>query len=225
MLREFIQAWRCSKCEALCKAIDEFSAMIGDAEWAFTHAWASFAGETLPEENRQAIVDRDIGINKHERAIRRLLVEHLSINPGRDVPGCLALMSIAKDAERIGDYSKNIFALPTMLKGPGCELKYMKRLAAVEENVVKNFPKLHKAYQDSDNTLATQILGTYAPIKEACSKILADLFSDDLPTRESVTTALVAAYLRRINSHMGNIASGIIYPLDRIDFVQDDRNE
>ena len=78
------------------------------------------------------------------------------------------------------------------------------------------------AFLESDTNIARKILKEYAPIKGECNGILRDLFSEELPTREAVATALLSRYLKRINSHMSNIASGIIYPLDQIDFVRGD---
>jgi len=37
-----------------------------------------------------------------------------------------------------------------------------------------------------------------------------------------VATALLSRYLKRINSHISNFATGIVYPLDEIDFVRGD---
>jgi len=34
-----------------------------------------------------------------------------------------------------------------------------------------------------------------------------------------VATTLIARYLKRVNAHIGNTASGVIFPLENIDFV------
>ena len=96
----------------------------------------------------------------------------------------------------------------------------MDRLSGIHKKIAKNFPLLIRAYLDSNAIIADEILKDYAPIKEECNKILEDLFEDELSTRESVATALLSRYLKRINSHVSNIASGIVYPLDKLDFVK-----
>ena len=58
---------------------------------------------------RTPLYERDVAVNELERSIRRKVLRHLTVNPGHDVAICLALMSVAKDAERIGDYCKNVF--------------------------------------------------------------------------------------------------------------------
>ena len=73
-------------------------------------------------------------------------MEHLSINPGRDVPGCLALMSLVKDAERMGDYAKNIFGLAEELGEAQLEYKHISALAGIHAQIAENLPKLKAAY-------------------------------------------------------------------------------
>jgi phosphate transport system protein len=64
-------------------------------------------GNVVPaEEVKDSIYTRDQSVNELERSIRRKILRHLTIHPGDDVAACLALMSVAKDAERIGDYCK-----------------------------------------------------------------------------------------------------------------------
>lgn len=220
MLKEIIKIW---KGESFMKnLILEFGEMLSDAEYVFVQAWAGLSGKEDIEKIKDFLYAKDVSVNKHERGIRRKLLEHLSINPRQDISGCLAVMSLVKDAERIGDYAKNIFDLGVMLHGSIKELKYLQRLSELQERIAEHFPKLKKAFLESDDYLAKEILREYVPIKEGCNSILHDLFSETLSTREAVATALLARYLKRINSHMSNIASGLVYPLDRIDFVRGD---
>ncbi|MFB0532447.1 MAG: PhoU domain-containing protein [Desulfatiglandales bacterium] len=92
----------------------------------------------------------------------------------------------------------------------------------MQRKIADHFPLLRKAFSEPDEHAAKKILKNYAPIKGECNKILSDLLSEELSTREAVATALLSRYLKRINSHMSNIASGIVYPLDQIDFVRGD---
>ena len=58
--------------------------------------------------------------------------------------------------------------------------------------------------------LVTVLSGSLAWLRGAVIPVLA------------VVTALISRYFKRINSHLCNIASGIIYPLNEIDFVRGD---
>lgn len=218
MLRQIIAMW---KGESFMKqVVDEFGEMLTEAQDVFIGAWEALIGKAAIEETKQPLYEKDISVNKREREIRRKVLQHLSINPQQDVSGCLAMMSLVKDAERIGDYSKNIFDLGVMLQGSIKKMKYLNQLSSIQGKISNNFPKLIRAFMESDEDLAKEILSEYASIKEECNKVLQDLFAEELPTKEAVVTVLLSRYLKRVNSHISNIASGIVYPLDKIDFVR-----
>jgi phosphate uptake regulator len=134
-------------------------------------------------------------------------------------------MSLVKDAERMGDYAKNILDLAEELDGTQKDFKYLDKLTSIKIKIAGNLPKLKTAYVGSNGGLAQQILSMYAPIKAECKELLGSILKEDLPSREAVATALMCKYLGRMGSHLGNVASGIIYPLDKIDFVQPDSEE
>jgi len=220
MLKQVMALW---KSESFMKrVVEKFGEMISDDEYLFTCAWEVFMGQAVIDQIKQPFYDKDISVNNGEREIRRMLVEHLSLHPRHDISGSLVMMSLVKDAERIGDYSKNIFEVGIMLEGKVKEMKYLERLSSLHRKIADRFPQLKMAFLESDTNIARKILKEYAPIKGECNGILRDLFSEELSTREAVATALLSRYLKRINSHMSNIASGIIYPLDQIDFVRGD---
>ena len=220
MVREIMNLWRGER--FMRKVIEQFGEMLSDDENLFTQAWDVLTKQAVIDRIPQAFYDKDIAVNNREREIRRMLVEHCSLHPRHDISGCLVMMSLVKDAERIGDYSKNIFEVAIMLEGAIKDVKYLERLSSTQRRIADRFPQLKQAFLKSDANIARELLEDYAPIKGECDKILRDLFSEQLSTREAVATALLSRYLKRINSHMSNIASGIIYPLDQIDFVRGD---
>jgi hypothetical protein len=98
MLRQIITLW---KGESFIKRVIEgFGEMLSDVEYLYTHAWDAFIGKLAIDEVRQPFYDKDGAVNRHEREIRRMLAEHLSIHPRHDISGCLVMMSLVKDAEK-----------------------------------------------------------------------------------------------------------------------------
>ena len=218
MLKEIIALWKGET--FMEKVVREFGGMLSDDEYLYTLAWEAFLGRADIEQTMKPFYEKDISVNKREREIRRMLAEHLSIHPRQDISGCLAMMSLVKDAERIGDYSKNIFEIAIVLPGVFEEMKYLERLSSIQKRIADRFPLLKGAFLESDEDAAKKILDDYGAIKAECNKILSDLLSEEMPTRKAVATTLLSRYLKRINSHMSNIASGLVYPLDQIDFVR-----
>ena len=220
MVVDFRRLWQ--RDPLIKKIIAKFGDILDEGESIFIEAWEFFNEHTVIDKIPQSIYDKDIAINNHEREIRRLLVEHLSLHPKHDTSGALAMMSLVKDAERIGDYAKNIAEVGVLYRGVIKEMKYFTRLSDVQQRISAHFSVLKKAFIDSDEKMANEILSQYSSIKKECDQILYDLFSEELSPYEAVATAMISRYLKRINSHTCNIASGIIYPLDQIDFVQGD---
>ncbi len=220
MLRSVIALWKGHS--FMKRVVEEFGEMLSDAEFVFTNAWEVLVARAALEAVRQPLYDRDIAVNKRERQIRRSVLEHLSVNPGQDVSGCLAMMSLVKDAERIGDYAKNIFDLAVIMSETPGKMQHLDELSRIQSGIAGRLLRLKSAFVESDEEVAQEILKGYASLKENCNAVLQSVFSEDLPGREAVATALISRYLKRINSHVSNIASGIIYPLDQIDFVRGD---
>jgi phosphate transport system protein len=204
------------------KAIDLFIKMINGDEYLYNEAWRVITTEETIDRIPQSFYDKDIQVNNQEKEIRRLLFEHLSIRPGHDTSGCLALMSLIKDAERIGDYSKNIFEAGILYEGNIRNMKFFERIVPTQKKISDSLSVLAKAFKNSDTKLAEGILKDYTPIKRDCDKILHELFEQQVSPNEAVVTAMLSRYFKRINSHISNIASGIVYPLNEIDFVRGD---
>ncbi len=204
------------------KAIHLFIKMINGDEYLYNEAWRVITTEETIDRIPQSFYDKDIQVNNQEKEIRRLLFEHLSIRPGHDTSGCLALMSLIKDAERIGDYSKNIFEAGILYEGNIRNMKFFERIVPTQKKISDSLSVLAKAFKNSDTKLAEGILRDYTPIKRDCDKILHELFEQQVSPNEAVVTAMLSRYFKRINSHISNIASGIVYPLNEIDFVRGD---
>ena len=107
MLKNLIDAFRSG--DPLSEMLQKFNTMLDKAEWVF----AQTAPEKIKAANVQdlyeSIYANDRQINELERAIRYRILSHLTVNPGEDASSCMMLMVVIKDAERIGDYCKNIF--------------------------------------------------------------------------------------------------------------------
>jgi len=218
VLKHLVHLWKRSG--IMIKAVDTFGLMLEDCAYVFENSWKVFKGELSLDDGKDAVCSRDRQVNQRERDIRRMLLEHLTINPGEDASGCLALMSVVKDAERIGDYSKNIFDLTTIVEGKVGNLRHMRQIEQIQAKVGASLASLKGAFLDSDDQRAGEILAAYEEVKDKCKVILRSVFTEDIPKQEAVITLLLARYLKRINSHVSNVASGIIYPLDKIDFVR-----
>lgn len=219
MFRELIAVWKGKT--FLSGIIKDFDQMLGDGEELFTEACGVWLGQKRPEELKEYIYSADQKINQEEQRIRRHLVEHLSVNPDVDVPGCLVFMSLVKDAERIGDYAKNIFEISLILPKGGGEDKYTKVLKEIQTDVAKNFSDMRKAFDGSDQKGARRVMERQRNISSRCEDLIKTMSKNTLACDKAVGYTLLSRYFKRVNAHVANIASSIVNPVEKIDFVRE----
>jgi len=81
-------------------------------------------------------------------------------------------------------------------------------------------PKLQLAILESSEQVAHEVLAQYQELKPQIRGLYDALLGLETPTtREAVATALLVRSFTRINAHIGNATSGVIFPLENIDFV------
>ena len=217
MLKDIAMLWKDDS--PMRKVVDILGEMVTAGEYVFNRAWEVCLGQAVVDATRGPLKGRDKEVNRMEREVRRRLLEHLSINPGEDASGCLALMIMAKDLERVGDHGRNLFELAARAEHGVAGMKLFERMKPISEKIIVYFPKLRRAILESSEEVAHEILADYQELKGPIKDLQAALFSTDMPSGEAVISTMLTRTLMRINAHIGNAASGVIFPLENIDFV------
>ena len=96
---------------SLEKIEQQVQEMLADNETTFALATDAVFGRVDPEGVGKELRKSDRQVNRGERSIRRELIVHAGVAGPADYPLMLVYMSIIKDIERVGDYSKNIWDL------------------------------------------------------------------------------------------------------------------
>ena len=168
------------------------------------------------------IYDKDIEVNKFEREVRREVFNHLTVTGCEEIYSSLVLVSIIIDIERIGDYTKNVMELamnhPPKLSGGVFEDDLQKIEAAVEDS----FNRVPKQFQSSDVKDAEKLLKEYRWVNKICTQHADDYVKGVdkyISCSDAVALALYFRYLKRINSHLRNIATSVVNPFDQIGFT------
>ena len=216
MFKDILDLWRGES--FLGKVIRDFRKMLENAEYIFKKANKVWWGRMRPDEVHADIYTRDRKINEEEQRIRRRLVEHLAINPRKDFPACLVFMSVIKDAERIGDYGKNIFELSHILKSD-LDDKLVASLKDIEAQIAGNLHAIIGAFVDADTKKAVEIMQKHGKISSACESAIRSMVKQKLPVDKAVCYTLLLRYYKRISAHTANIASSIVNPIEKIDYV------
>ena len=219
MFRELLTAWR--KTDPLKEMYESLITMIEGGEWMFAASWEAAAEGKVRAEVKDKIYRRDIEVNRTERTIRRRIVEHLSVQPGVDVPACLVLMSVVKDAERVGDYCKNILEVGGMVAEPLTSCAFHDRFQEAYGDIYATFGKTRNALADSDEMLGHEVIVEERDIAARCDALIERIASGDLTARLAVPWALLARHLKRVSAHLGNMASSLVMPLHKLDYFDE----
>jgi len=194
----------------LDQAREEIITMLEKAHEVYEIAWA-----TLTEDGSgDRIDDLDQDINSGERMVRRLVIEHLTLNPQQDLPSSLTLVSIVHDVERLGDYAKSIAELATWgtssLSNEGLGAKCREVQAEIEPL----FTLAIEGIRDDDESKASDLMTRHKAIKAKTDTITQESLQTD--HHPEVRAVLASRYLRRVSAHLSNIVSSITNPFDLI---------
>ncbi len=200
-----------------------FSGMLDDALWMFQYVHEAMLGKEKSASEREKFFKTDQYINRCEQDIRGKILNHLVMNPSDAITECLVFMSVVKDAERLGDYCKNILEvveLPRFMKY--CK-SFPKDLALplkeVQTRVFTMFTKTKDVFISQDEDDARVVLSLYHEVKKECDDMIAHILeADDIHPSAAVFCALIARFLRRLASHLENINSSVLLPLHQLDF-------
>ena len=176
-----------------------------------------------PDEDPQAnIYDRDQRINKLERTIRRRVVIRLSVLDSRaEVPSALIFMNVVKDAERLGDYIKNLHEVGEMMPADPDRALYRKWLGEPTTVIGELFGRTREGFLKSDEALAGSVIKTAKEQGRDVERRIREITTSTIPTHDAVCLVLVLRFYKRLVAHMSNIASTVVMPLDLIDFYDE----
>ncbi len=223
MFQNLLQFWRGK--DFLSQVLDEFKKMLDDTHQMFNSVCSRLIDNSKEDGLQDNIYSLDRRVNSLERDIRKRIIEHLAIQPSVDLPTSLLLMSVVKDAERLGDYAKNLFEVTNILNGPLDKEKYLQFFDNIGQDLEKLFSITKEAFIESDEKKAAAAWDFETKIVNRCEDIFLKLANGDLPVNTAVSFTLIARYFKRIAAHLTNIATSIIVPLDQLDYYREKRKK
>ena len=220
MFKEIIQAFRHQ--DEVKEMTIQVGEMLDAGHWMFDQACAVLLRKAAWDDVHGPLYERDAQINKAEQDIRERIVTHLSVGNNADLAPCLVLMSVVKDAERIGDYCKNIFEVGKFYHGDFSHRSFSEPLNEIRNTIASLFDPIKMAMLNQDEPAAERILHENAGIVKECNLIVQQLLclDEELPAAEAVACALLARHYKRVEAHLTNITLSIISPVALLDFFK-----
>lgn len=197
----------------------EFGQMLDAGSHIFAAASNALLGGTELAVIRRDLFDTDVRINRSEQQIRREIVVHASVHGATSFPACLILMSVVKDAERVGDYAKNIFDLAeTTPAQPSGEQK--EDLVDLKDKICKLMADCREAFDKQSSKQARELIRQARVLEDHCDERVEALIREQETIELSATYVLAYRYFKRVASHVHNILTSIVQPLDKLDFSE-----
>jgi phosphate transport system protein len=221
MFKEIIHAFK--RQDEVKDMTSQVGEMLDAGYWMFDQACAVLLRKAAWGDVHGPLYERDAQINHAEQAIRERIVTHLSVGNSADLAPCLVLMSVVKDAERIGDYCKNIFEVGKFYQGEFGHRAFAEPLNDIRNKIASLFDPIKNALLTQDEDAAERLIQENSGVVKECDLIVQQLLclQDELPAAEAVACALLARHYKRVEAHLTNITLSIISPVALLDFFKE----
>jgi phosphate uptake regulator len=194
--------------------------MVRDGRVVYDAAMEALFGGGKSKATKKHVRRTDQGINEMQRVVRRELLVHVSAQPSADLPLVLSYMSIVKDAERIGDYAKNIYDLVRWGAGFVAEPD-IDVLADARDKVGSLITETAEVFESRDLERAQQLIAKADDFLDVHDDCIRDAFNWEGDPSDAVARALYYRYLKRITAHLMNLMTALTMPLDQLDYYDE----
>ena len=205
----------------LNEVLKEFEMMLNDTEEMFRQVCRKLLEGKSEASLKDRIYKIDREVNRLEKEIRKRIITHLSIQGNVDVPMSLILMSVVKDAERIGDYAKNLFEVTELLTQPLDKKIFEDLFDGMDKAILQEFSETRAAFIESDKKTARNVLDIEREIVLKCDEAIEKLAKSSYSINVAVCLTLLARYFKRIAAHLANISSSVVMPIQELDFFDE----
>ncbi len=193
-------------------ALDDIKVMLDTGRILF----AASSGRLLENE----ILDEDLAsqeavICKREHSVRRAVLEHLNIDPKRELVLCMKLLTVSQEAERIGHIGRVMERAAMLATGPriGSDVDEVR---ALRNQTLAQFDATRDCFLEGDMKKAQDVQDEQKRISLGLREILDLLASSELPPNKAVICTIGATSIGRVGEHLAGIARCVTEPLHRV---------
>ncbi|MBD3219833.1 hypothetical protein GF314_01200 [bacterium] len=199
--------------------VDLFDEMLVLASGMFGHTRDRVVDGRDDHEPTAAIYEPDKRINGLMRQIRRRVVSRLVMaGNSADVPTAVIFMNAVKDAERIGDYIKNLYEIAELMPEDPDRALYRAWLAGRCDRIGDLLDRTRGAFAAGDEAAAATVIADARQLSVECEEAIREITDWAGQVRDAVCLVLALRFLKRIASHLSNIATTLVMPVDLLDF-------
>ncbi len=187
------------------QALGDVQRMLAIGQQMFGAATGTLLDNEILDLNLASL---DSQVNALEEDVRRALLEHLAVDPERELVLSLKLVSVVNEAERIGDLGKALARNAALSRHPR-RGPLVERLRILRGRVDQAFGDTIVCFAERDSSRALAIIERHTSIKADAALLMRALATSDVPTNEATVLALSIHMISRVSSHLSNIASAM----------------
>ena len=126
-------------------------------------------------------------------------------------------MSVTKDAERIGDYGKNLFDL--LAQGVQMVGEERDALIGLKDEISHVLVRCHGLFESQDEGGAHVFLTETDRLQDCCDSAIDRLLQ--IEGENPGGAILTYRYFKRVISHANNIVTSVVVPVDKLDYFDE----
>ena len=220
MLKELLSLFRSG--EPLKEMGGNFTEMLGLSLELVKKAGEVFFRHSVSPEEHTQIRKRDVRVNKLERRIRKQVILHASVQRNSpDLPYCLLLMSLVKDVERIGDYSKDLVDLVALTEEPLPDDELVAQLREIRSAIEADFQAACEVFDSADRERAIDLIRGGRDMVGLCDALIKNIAHSKHPASVTAVLVLGTRFYQRIAGHVLNLLSAVVMPLHKLDYYDE----
>ncbi len=194
--------------------------MLHDGRAVYDAATGAVFGGGKSKATKREVRATDHGINVAQQEVRRALMVHASVTGSIDLPLVLAYMSVVKDAERIGDYAKNLYDLAKYgvdFEGAD-DYDTLERYHAAVGQLIDDAAEV---FAEHDAGKSQRLIDKADGFLKTYDKLIKAAYRSEGPSSDAVARALYYRYLKRITAHVMNLMTSLVKPIDQLDYYDE----
>ncbi len=189
-------------------ALDDVCTMLDTGRDMFATASAHLLDNEILEIDLHA---RHQYVAARVLLVRRAVLEHLNLDPKRELVLCLKLVSVVHEVECIGEMSVMMGRAATFAEGPRFG-PMIDSLREIRSQTVDLFDDARDAFLNGDQTKARALLARQLSVNSSLVGIFYDLAARDAAANESMVYTMAAVTLERTGIHLANIGTIVTAP-------------
>ena len=198
--------------------------MLRDGSEVYETASDALFGGGKSKATKREVRSTDADINRAQQEVRRELMLHLAVADSVDLPAVLRYMSVVKDAERVGDYAKNIYDL--VRYGADFESSpERENLQAYRQAVGDLILQAAAVLESLDEKRAAELVAKADGFLDEHDAEVKAAFRSTGEVGDAVSRALYFRFLKRITAHVMNTLTALVMPVDQLDYYDEARDD